>query len=78
MCPQEKAGHTEWSIRLSPTNKVSTDNAETMSAMVKLAGKIDFAEANVWKYLPLERSGSAVAAAPRRAWRAGPSCGHAS
>ena len=34
----------EWSMRLIPTNKVSTDNAETMSSMVKLAGEIDFAE----------------------------------
>ena len=34
----------EWSMRLIPTNKVSTDNAETMSSVVKLAGEIDFAE----------------------------------
>ena len=30
----------DWSMRLIPTNKVSTVNAETMSALVKLSGRL--------------------------------------
>ena len=41
MRPLETAGHMESSMRLSPTKKASTDNANSMSAMVKLAGEID-------------------------------------
>ena len=37
VCPQEKAGHMEWSIRFVPTYKVSTDNAETKAAIVMLS-----------------------------------------
>ena len=84
VCPQENAGHVEWSMRLIPTNKVSTDNAETMSSMVKLAAEIDFAEQMSGKIAHL----SDLAARLRRAWRdpgagspasfSGPGCGHAS
>ena len=30
-----------WSMRFIPTNKVSRDNTETMSAMVRLVEEID-------------------------------------
>ena len=55
-------------MRLIPTNKVSTDNAETMSSMVKLAAEIDFAEQMSGKIAHLS-DGSAAAPSLAKPWR---------
>ena len=38
---QSNAGYAEWSMRVSPTNSVSTDHADASSAVVKLAEEMD-------------------------------------
>ena len=35
------SSHAEWSMNVIPSNSVSTHNADTLSAVVKLAEKID-------------------------------------
>ena len=47
---QEKSGHLEWSMRFVPTYTVSTDDAETMAAMVKLAEETDESASDVVVY----------------------------
>ena len=47
----------EWSTRLIPMYKVSTDKAETMSAMVKLAGEIVELAPHVRERLPATSCG---------------------
>ena len=47
LCPQGKAGDMEWSMRFLPTYKLSTDNAETMAAMVKLSREVDESASDV-------------------------------
>ena len=38
---QSNAGYAEWSMRVIPTNSVSTDHADASSAVVKLAEEVD-------------------------------------
>ena len=46
VCPQEKAGHMEWSMRY----KAPTGNAEMMTAMAKLEREIDESASDVVVY----------------------------
>ena len=38
---QSSAGYAEWSMRVFPTNSVSTDHVDASSAVVKLAEEMD-------------------------------------
>ena len=52
MAFREKAGHLDrdWSMRLIPMSKVSTEDADIISAMVKLAEGIDESATEVVGY----------------------------
>ena len=46
---QSNAGYAEWSMRVIPTNSVSTDNADASSAVVKLSEEMTLSSCDmVW------------------------------